>query len=249
MGCGIEGTKAFKFIQKQRYRSHYPRRLSAEGKQKGMKSFISYHSSIDSFAGDMKRYLDRYGFNCFLAHDDIPPQAEWIQEIEQNLIQSDLFLPLLTPEYKYSFFCQQETGIAYYRRIEILPILMSEPPMGFIGRYQGIRFSQNNFENSCWKIVKHVAKISRFSDTVIDKILDEFCNSNSYDQAGNRASKILSEFKFTTDQLGRIMDCILENSQIKDSRTARPHVYDFIEEYEDELDPGFIEDYKENGRG
>lgn len=215
-----------------------------------MKTFISYHSSMDSLAGDIKSYLDRYGFNCFLAHDDIPPQEEWISEIEKNLLQCDLFMPLLTHEYKTSFFCQQETGIAYYRRIDILPILMTERPMGFIARYQGIRFSKQNFENSCWKIVKHVAKNLLFSDIVVDKILDEFCGSNSYDKSSSKAEKILLEFEFTTVQLGRITDCIFDNSQIRESRTAMPHIYDFIKKYEDKLEPNFIKKYKEywNGR-
>ena len=88
-----------------------------------MKTFISYHNSIDRLAGDIKEYLDDYAFNCFLAHEDIVPQSDWPEEIEQNLIESDLFLPLLTPEFETSFFCQQETGYAYSKRIEIVPVL------------------------------------------------------------------------------------------------------------------------------
>jgi len=77
-----------------------------------MRTFISYSSDIKKTAGKIKTYLDDYGFNCFLAHEDIPPQTVWPAEIIKALEESDLFLPLLTPEFAVSYFCQQETGFA-----------------------------------------------------------------------------------------------------------------------------------------
>lgn len=97
-----------------------------------MKTFISYHSRIRRLAGRIKEYLDRYGFEGFLAHHDIAPQSKWVGEIEANLSTCDLFLALLTEEFETSSFCQQETGFAYCRKVDILPVLISRAPMGFI---------------------------------------------------------------------------------------------------------------------
>jgi hypothetical protein len=209
-----------------------------------MKTFISYQSGIKRLAGRIKRHLDRYDFNCFLAHDDIPPQSRWLAEIEQNLYQCDLFIPLLTEESETSIFCQQEIGFAYARKTEILPVLISTQPAGLIAGVQGIPFSTEDFENSCWNIVKHVGKKTQFSDLIIDKIIDEFGQSNSFDQAGKNAENILLEFDFNTAQLQEIMEHISQNNQIYNSRSARTVIYDFIEKYGDELDPDKVGDYK-----
>lgn len=75
--------------------------------EKGMETFISYGSDIKKTAGKIKEYSDKYGFNCFLAHEDIPPQTEWPSEILKALEICDLFLPLLTSGFITSFYCQQ----------------------------------------------------------------------------------------------------------------------------------------------
>src|SRR5208283_5359968 len=131
-----------------------------------MITFISYASDIKRTAGRIKKYLDDFEFNCFLAHEDIPPQTVWPAEIVKALKRCDLFLPLLTPSFAESFFCQQETGFAYCRKIEILPVMMSKSPMGMIADLQAITFNEEEFDKSCWKIVKHVAKNESLSEPV-----------------------------------------------------------------------------------
>jgi len=210
-----------------------------------MRTFISYDSDTKELAGRIKRYLDGYDFGCFLAHDDIIPQDKWAEVIELSLEECTLFMPLLTPGFKTSFYCQQETGYAYCRGIEILSVLISEPPMGFLYDKQGITFNEERFDASCWKIVKHIGNKKQFSGAVIDKIIDEFYRSNSFEKAGENAEKMLPEFKFTSAQARRIMECIEDNPQIKESRRARPVIYKFIDKYGDVLDPDLVERYKD----
>ena len=214
-----------------------------------MKTFISYHSRTRRLAGRIKEYLDRYGFEGFLAHHDIAPQSKWVREIEANLSTCDLFLPLLTEEFEISSFCQQETGFAYCRKVDILPVLISRAPVGFIASTQGIRFSEQHFDDSCWKIVKHVAKKEQFTDHVIDKIIDVFGERRSYDDAGKQAAKILTEFDFTGAQVEKIMQYVAENDQIYNSKTARPVIFEFMANYEEELDPDLVEEYRRRWRG
>ena len=83
-----------------------------------MLTFVSYASDIKRLAGRIKKYLDRYGFDCFFAHENIEPQLKWPKEIEDNLEKCDLFLTLLTSEYRDSFYYQQETGFAYCNGVE-----------------------------------------------------------------------------------------------------------------------------------
>jgi hypothetical protein len=111
-----------------------------------MNTFISYVAESSKLAGQIKKYLNRYSFNCFLAHEDIPPQSHWPQKLLKNLKECDLFLALLTPEYITSFYCQQELGYVCCRQIEIIPILISANPMGLIGDIQGVKFNEDDFD-------------------------------------------------------------------------------------------------------
>lgn len=204
-----------------------------------MNTFISYASSIKRTAGKIKSYLDSFGFNCFLAHEDIPPQTEWPKEIINGLKSCDLFLPLLTPKFIESFYCQQETGFAYGTGVEILPVMISKAPMGMISNLQAVRFKKDDFDTSCWKIVKHVGKNSVNSETVLDSLIDWFGESESYDSANHRAKMMLNEFNYSDNQVEAIREHIRRNSQIHQTKHARDSVFKFIDKYDHFFDDDF----------
>jgi len=194
-----------------------------------MQTFISYASDIKRTAGKIKEYLDKYGFNCFLAHEDIPPQTVWPAEILNALEQCDLFLPLLTPGFIESFYCQQETGFAYCREVEILPVYISKAPMGMIANIQAVRFNRKKFESSCWRIVKHVAKKESLSRPVLNALIKEFGESGTYDDACEMADKILNEFDLTQRQVKTIIRYIKKNTQIHQTKEARDSIFKFMD--------------------
>jgi hypothetical protein len=196
-----------------------------------MNTFISYASDIKKTAGRIKGYLDRYGFNCFLAHEDIQPQTEWPKEIIAALEQCDLFLPLLTTGFTESFFCQQETGFAYCRDVEILPVMISKAPMGMIADLQAVKFNQEDFESSCWKIVVHVGKKKTLSRSVLDALIIWLGESGTYNEAAERAKKILNEFDFSKEQISDIRKHIKRNSQIHETKEARDIIFKFMDKY------------------
>jgi hypothetical protein len=206
-------------------------------------TFISYASDIKRTAGRIKEYLDQYGFSCFLAHEDIPPQTVWPDEILKALKRCDLFLPLLTSGFVESFFCQQETGFAYCRGVEILPVMISKEPMGMIADLQAVKFDRNEFDSSCWKIVRHVAKRESLSEPVLDALVTWFGESDSYDTAAERAKKILNEFDFTPRQVRNIRRHIKRNSQIHETKEARDSVFRFIDKYHTYFDQTFKDWY------
>ena len=199
-------------------------------------TFISYASDIRKTAGRIKKYLDQYGFNCFLAHEDIPPQTVWPDEVLDALEKCSLFLPLLTPKFIESFYCQQETGFAYCRGVEILPVMISKEPMGMIANLQALRFNKNKFDASCWKIVQHVAKTKSLSRPVLDALVNWFGESDSYDTATERAKKILNEFEFSPRQVKKIKRYIKKNSQIHQTKEARDSIFKFMDKYSSYFD-------------
>jgi len=208
-----------------------------------MRTFISYASDINRTAGRIKEDLDQFGFNCFLAHEDIPPQTVWPAEILKALERCDLFLPLLTDGFIESFYCQQETGFAYCKKVEILPVYISKAPIGMIAEMQAVRFNKKEFESSCWKIIKHVAKRESLSGPVLDALIKWFGESGGYDIAVERAKKILNEFDFTPRQVKTIRRHIKENTQIHQTKEARDSIFKFMERYSNYFDEDFRDWY------
>jgi len=208
-----------------------------------METFISYSSGIKRTAGKIKNYLDKFGFNCFLAHEDIPPQTVWPKEILAALKRCDLFLPLLTSGFVESFFCQQETGFAYCKGTEILPVMISKAPMGMISDIQAVRFNKEDFDSSCWKIVKHVSKRESLSKPALDALINWFGESKQYDIANERAKLILNEFDFSPRQVKTIRSHIKNNPQIYETKYARDSIFKFIEKYNKFFDEDFVKWY------
>lgn len=204
-----------------------------------METFISYASNSRRTAGRIKEYLDQFGFNCFLAHEDIPPQTNWPAEILKALERCDLFLPLLTNGFLESFYCQQETGFAYCRKIEILPVKISKAPMGMIANMQAVTFNKDEFESSCWKIVMYVAKKKTISKPVLEALINWFSKSDTYDTAVAWAKKILNEFEYTPRQVKTIKRCIKENTQIHQTKKARESIFKFMDRYSSYFDEDF----------
>jgi hypothetical protein len=208
-----------------------------------VETFISYSSGIKSTAGKLKKYLDNFGFNCFLAHEDIPPQTVWPKEILAALKRCDLFLPLLNSGFIESFFCQQETGFAYCKGTEILPVMISKAPMGMISDIQAVRFNKKDFDSSCWKIVKHVAKRELLSKPVLDALIKWFGESAHYDIANERAKLILNEFDFSSRQVKAIRSHIKNNSQIHETKHARDSIFKFFDKFSTYFDEDYINWY------
>jgi hypothetical protein len=209
-----------------------------------MKTFISYASDVKKTAKKIKDYLDKYGFNCFLAHEDIKPQTKWPKAIEEKLKECDLFLPLITSDFTTSVFCQQETGFAYCRDVEILSVMISnKAPMGMIYDMQAVNFNKEQFETSCWKIVEHVAKDDLLSKPIIDALIKEFGTSSNYDEACERAERLLNDFRFTRRQIKKIKKYIKDNSQINETKKARDTIFQFMKKHKDIFDDDFVKLY------
>jgi hypothetical protein len=208
-----------------------------------VETFISYSSEIKRTAGRIKKYLDQYGFNCFLAHEDIPPQTVWPSEILAALKRCDLFLPLLTQGFIDSFFCQQETGFAYCKGVEILPVKISKNPMGMISDLQAVRFKKDEFDLSCWKIVKHVAKRESLSEPVLDALIKWFGESGTYNIATERAKLIINEFKYSPLQVKDIRSYLKNNPQIHETKEARDSIFKFFDKYSKYFDKEFRDWY------
>ena len=83
--------------------------------------FLSYSSHDKELAGQVKKELESRGLEAFLAHEDIEPTQEWEGVILENLKACDVFIPLLSENFKESEWTDQETGVAVSEEKLIIP--------------------------------------------------------------------------------------------------------------------------------
>ena len=121
----------------------YLDRLWGEGV---IRAFISHTHDHKVDAAEIQTYLTRYGFASFVAHEDIEPMREWEPEIERALFSMDFLIALLTEEFSKSKWTDQEVGVAFGRKVPIIPVRWGRDPYGFLGKYQAISGAIGNYK-------------------------------------------------------------------------------------------------------
>lgn len=130
-----------------------------------------------------------------------------------------------------------------------MPVMISKAPMGMIADIQAVRFNKKQFEKSCWKIVEHVAKNTSLSEPILYALIKEFGESGTYNEACERAEKLLSnEFSFTRRQIRKIKKHIYNNSQINETKKARDAIFQFMKKHSSFFDDEFVEWYDRKSR-
>lgn len=93
--------------------------------------------------------LRQLGISAFVAHEDIEPTKEWLNEIEKALFSMDALAAVLIPGFHESNWTDHEVGIAVGRDVLVIPVCRGIVPYGFISKYQGFQ--------SAGKMVSQVA--------------------------------------------------------------------------------------------
>ena len=187
-----------------------------------MKVFLSYSVEDKKIAGQIKQFLERFAMEAFLAHEDIEPSSNWEAVIIKQLKACNVFIPILTENFRSSQWTGQETGFALSRQIPIIPINVGVKPYGFLSKYQAFPFDENNIYKSCVDIMKIISKKVTLGKEFRNSLIKVFGSSDSFDDAGKN-SELLLEFlpSFTSQQKNRILRVAASNSQIYHSYAAK----------------------------
>jgi hypothetical protein len=108
-----------------------------------MHAFMSYQTDERATAAKVSELLIKMGITSFMAHEHIEVSVEWRFEIIRQLGLAELFVAILSKKYYDSIWCKQESGIAAFRAMTIIPPMTIIPlsidgsiPQGFIGHIQ-----------------------------------------------------------------------------------------------------------------
>jgi hypothetical protein len=180
-----------------------------------LKLFLSHSSKDKKLATDLKDAFERLGLDVFVAHQDIKPSVKWADEILRQLRASDIFLALLTKNFKTSDWADQEAGIAISLEKVILPVVASAKPHGFLSHHQAYFLNHSNLRESCAEIAlrrfdTHPKLRRRFRAHLVSS----FAKSPDFNTA-IASSIMLNELQgLTATQVNRIVQAACDNDQI-----------------------------------
>lgn len=177
--------------------------------------FVSHLAEHKDDAIHLKTNLLKYGISCFVAHRDIEPSKEWLNEIEIGLKTCDALLALLRPGFHASKWTDQEIGYAMGRGLLVFSVKLGEDPYGFIGRFQAIQSTQ--WPEIVQKIFDVLVSNKQTMKNISRAALTVLSKSNTYAEAKENMGLIDKLTYWDKENEKRIQEIVIENSQVNDS--------------------------------
>ena len=206
---------------------------------KSLRIFISFKKEEDGgIAAEIKKTLENYGLEVFVAHDDIAPSKDWQNEIVQQLKSCDVFIPLLTNSFPQSPWTDQEVGIAIAHEKHIIPAKIDIDPYGFMAKYQALRFNKDDMDSSCSDIIDAICLNLFLKDKVMDCVICYLSKVDTFNGSG-KIIKLLSKHddKFSKEQINEIVRASNYNGQVHYCFVAKPILEGWLERYKDSIHP------------
>jgi WD40 repeat protein len=88
--------------------------------------FISYSRKDKPFAARFTEALNKIDIETWIDWEDIPPTADWLDQIHKGIEQADGFLFLLSPDSVTSKVCGQEVNHAVLNAKRLIPIVVRD---------------------------------------------------------------------------------------------------------------------------
>lgn len=187
---------------------------------KNVRAFISYSTANKKWSSTVKSSLSSVGFNGFLAHEDLKVSEEWKASILQELKKADIFVALLSKEFKQSNYCSQEVGFIISRKkVLIIPLSIDgTTPYGFISHLQGVLVHD---EDEVSQAILDVLLRKR-PRTAIPSWIKQVADAGSFRGAEAVVEPLVVHFpKFTKKEAIAFTEAALGNGQVWDAHLCK----------------------------
>lgn len=206
-----------------------------------IKVFISYSHIDGRIGGNIKTiFCDYFGFESFLAHDDLSVSDNFPQEVLRYLKESDYVVPLISKNYKVSDFANQEIGLALAYDKKIIPISIDGTnPSGFLSPIHAYKCKSVNDDN----LIEAVTSIfylafthphyAQYRNLSIESIVNAFCSSTCFKITSmtiDICKEISKTVRLNEAQLFRMTKAIRENDQIYLADLIMPKIKAFFKD-------------------
>ncbi len=135
--------------------------------------FISHLAEHKVKMSQLQGLLKDYGISAFIAHEDIEPTKEWMNEIEIALFSMDALAAILTPDFDKSRWTDQEVGMAIGRDVLVIPVRKGMDPYGFIGKYQGLQGNGKTIGQVAQSLFEILASHSKTKDAMANALVNQ----------------------------------------------------------------------------
>jgi hypothetical protein len=198
--------------------------LDMKGPWKGedtFRLFISHTHPHADFAGEMSRYLAKFGIECFVAHQDIKPSEKWQEVIESALLTCHAATALVTKDFRQSVWCDQEVGFCLARALVIVPLMVSIEPHGFLASFQAVKLPGTERRvagHSGEAVFDILAKRPETQERMVPCVVRRYSASYSYDnsRAAYELLRAVPQESWTLELVEEVEQAATENSQIRD---------------------------------
>ena len=177
--------------------------------------FISHLAKNKIYATDLQAALAAYGISCFVAHEDIEPDAEWQAEIEKALRTCDALVALLHEGFNESIWTDQEVGYALGRGVPVFSVRLDMAPYGLFGKKQAFNGKGKDISAIAVELLDTYRKHPKTQGKVSDAIIEKFCKSNSFAEAKVNCDLMEQLVAWKTEYKTRLREAVASNSQIK----------------------------------
>lgn len=182
--------------------------------------FISHVSSKKDAASGLSRAVSRFGFDGFVAHQDIEPTKEWSLEIRAALRTCDVLVALISPGFCESKWCDQEIGAAVGRGVPIFSFYYDADPHGFAGLYQGVRVVGKKADVLVDQMVQQFIKNPATSKRATRGIVRALRHSRSFADSDFLAEWLPKLVWLSENEAAVLREALRDNTQVSKARTA-----------------------------
>ncbi len=187
----------------------------------GFRVFLSHKTEVKKQTVELKERLRAFGIFAFVAHEDIYPTREWLDEIQNALISMDAFVALLTPDFHDSDWTDHEVGFAFARGTPIIAVRLGRDPYGFLAKFQGLSGVWSSAAND---IVKILIPYERMFGAYINALR----KCRGWDTANTQATVLPLLHMLSEGQIDQLLAAYNENKELHGSfgfNGSRPSLY------------------------
>ena len=179
------------------------------------RAFVSYSVERKEAGGAVKQYLSEFGYECFLAHTDLQVSEEWKHRILEELGAADVFVALLSEEFRSSNWCSQELGFIVSRpEVLIVPLsLDGTTPFGFIEHLQGTKVTKNSLRDVLEEVM-----FRKRPRQMIHPQIDKIRHAGSYRYAESLVALLAPHFsRFSSEEANEFALAAADNGEVWDA--------------------------------
>jgi len=207
--------------------------------------FLSHAHEDRHIARKLADELKRYAFDAFVAHDDIKLGDEWESAILEKIKKCDLFIAILSKNFRQAQYTDHEVGIAYGLSKIILPLSVDDTmPYGFMTKFQAKKMSTEIDRKEVSKIFDEFMPKTTETTRVEDHLIYSLINADSFGEA-NYYTRILSQnTEFSDAQINLIAKGFINNDQIREAYEAAPWCVEILKKNMNKIEKKYQEELK-----